>query len=153
MDPVLWSPTVARIENSALRGYLNWLELREGRPFSDHAAFHSWSVEDLDRFWISLVDYYEVDFCTPWTQVRTLDPMPHTRWFTGARLNWAQHALRRGAADATALLCVQEGGVPAREISFGALRRSVASAAGWLRRAACVPATGSAPTCRTPSTR
>ena len=139
MDPVLWSPTAARIESSALRDHLNWLEKREGRPFPDHDAFHAWSVEDLDRFWLALVDYYEVGFSTPWTQVRTADPMPHTRWFTGARLNWAQHALRHGADDAPALLCVQEGGQPAREITFGDLRRSVAAAAGWLRRAGVQP--------------
>jgi acetoacetyl-CoA synthetase len=138
MDP-LWSPTAARIESSALREYLNWLEKREGRPFPDHDALWTWSVEDLDRFWISLVDYYEVDFSTPWTQVRTADPMPHTRWFTGARLNWAQHLLRHGADDDTALVCVQEGGLPAREIGFGDLRRSVAAAAGWLRRAGVRP--------------
>jgi acetoacetyl-CoA synthetase len=139
MTETLWSPTATRIENSALREYLNWLEEREGRPFPDHDAFWAWSVDDLDRFWISLVDYYGVDFSTPWTQVRTADPMPHTRWFTGARLNWAQHALRKGADDATALLCTQEGGRPAREITFGALRRSVASAAGWLRAAGVRP--------------
>ena len=114
MTDTLWSPTAARIESSALRASLNWLEKREGRPFPDHDALWAWSVEDLDRFWISVVDYYEVDFSTPWTQVRTADPMPHTRWFPGARLNWAQHALRNGADDATALLCVQEGGLPAR---------------------------------------
>ena len=139
MTDTLWSPTSARIEGSALREFLNWLEKREGRPFGDHDAFWAWSVEDLDRFWLSVVDYYEVDFSAPWTQVRTPDPMPHTRWFTGARLNWAQHALRRGADGATALLCVQEGGLPAREITFGALRRSVAAAAGWLRRAGVRP--------------
>jgi acetoacetyl-CoA synthetase len=139
MTDTLWSPTAARIESSALREYLNWLEKREGRPFPDHDAFWAWSVEELDRFWISLVDYYKVDFTTPWAQVRTADPMPHTRWFTGARLNWAQHALRNGADDATALLCIQEGGLPAREITFAALRRSVAAAAGWLRRAGVRP--------------
>jgi acetoacetyl-CoA synthetase len=139
MTDTLWSPAAARIEKSALRAYLNWLEEREGRPFPDHDALWAWSVEDLDRFWVSVVDYYGVDFSAPWTQVRSADPMPHTRWFTGARLNWAQHALRNGADDAAALHCVQEGGLPAREITFGALRRSVAAAAGWLRRAGVRP--------------
>jgi acetoacetyl-CoA synthetase len=139
MTDTLWSPTAARIENSALREYLNWSEEREGRPFPDHDAFWAWSVEDIDRFWLSIVDYFGVEFSAPWTQVRTADPMPHTRWFTGARLNWAQHALRRGADDATALVCVQEGGAPAREITWGTLRRSVAAAAGWLRRAGVRP--------------
>jgi acetoacetyl-CoA synthetase len=139
MTETLWSPTAARIEGSALRAYLDWLQQREGRRFGDHDAFHAWSVADLDRFWTSLVDYYQVEFSAPWTQVRTADPMPHTRWFPGARLNWAQHALRRGDDDAPALLCVREGGLPAREITFGALRRSVAAAAGWLRRAGVRP--------------
>jgi acetoacetyl-CoA synthetase len=139
MTGALWSPTADRIEKSALRGYLNWLEGRVGRPFPDHDALWAWSVENLDRFWTSIVDYYEVEFSAPWTQVRTADPMPHARWFCGARLNWAQHALRHGADDATALVCVQEGGRPAREITRMALRRSVASAAAWLRSAGLRP--------------
>ncbi|WP_214406787.1 acetoacetate--CoA ligase [Pseudonocardia lacus] len=139
MTATLWNPTPERIRDSALRAYLDWLQEREGRAFPDHDSLHAWSVEDLDRFWTSVVDYYEVDFSAPWTRVRTADPMPRTRWFTGARLNWAQHALRHGADDDPALLCVQEGGRPAREITFGELRRSVAAAAGWLRRAGVRP--------------
>jgi acetoacetyl-CoA synthetase len=135
----LWSPTADRIDSSALREYLNWLEVHEKRPFPDHDALWAWSVKNLDRFWNSIVDYYQVEFSTPWTQVRTADPMPHVRWFSGARLNWAQHALRHGADDATALVCVQEGGGPEREITRVTLRRSVAAAAAWLRRAGVRP--------------
>ena len=113
----------------------DWLGQREGRPFDDHDALWSWSVEDLDRFWRSIVDHYDVTFSTPPTQVRTAEPMPRVRWFPGARLNWAEHALRHGADDDVALVCVQEGGVPAREITRGALRRDVAALAGWLRGA------------------
>lgn len=139
MSDTLWRPTADRIDTSALRGYLNWLEGNEGQRFPDHDALWAWSVQNLDRFWRSIVDYYEVEFSTPCTQVRTADPMPHTRWFSGARLNWAQHALRRGSDDATALVCVQEGGLAAREITRGVLRRSVAAAATWLRRAGVRP--------------
>ena len=139
MSDILWSPSAERIAASALREYLDWLEEHEGRPFADHDTLWSWSVTDLDRFWTSVVDYYGIEFSTPWAQVRTADPMPHTRWFSGARLNWAQHCLRHGADDDTALVCVQEGGVPARDITFGVLRRSVAAAAAWLRRAGVQP--------------
>ncbi|MGN6606737.1 MAG: acetoacetate--CoA ligase, partial [Jatrophihabitans sp.] len=136
---VLWRPSALRIARSALRAHLDWLERREGRTFADHDEFWAWSVDDLDRFWAAVVDYYGIDFTTPWTQVRTPDPMPHTRWFTGGRLNWAHHALRRGADDAVALVCVREGGVPAREITWGDLRRAVASMAAWLRRVGVRP--------------
>src|SRR5690348_15723952 len=96
MTGPLWSPTADRIGKSSVREYLNWLEIHEGRPFPDRDALWAWAVTNLDRFWSSVVDYYEVDFSAPWAQVRTADPMPHVRWFSGARLNWAQHALRRG---------------------------------------------------------
>src|ERR1700759_37201 len=137
MAPLV-SPTADRIDKSALREYLDWLEGRAGRAFPDHDALWAWSVADLDGFWSSIADYYQGEFSAPGPQVRSPDPMPPTRWFSGARLNWAQHALRRGADDATALVCVQEGGQPAREITRGALRQSVA-AAGWLRRAGVRP--------------
>lgn len=139
MTETLWSPTAARIEGSPLRAYLDWLAERERRPFADHDALWEWSVADLDRFWTSVVDYYAVDLSTPATRVRTADPMPRTRWFPGARLNWAQHMLRTGADDATALVCVREGDPATRELSLGELRRSVAAAAGWLRRAGVRP--------------
>lgn len=135
MTETLWKPSAARIESSPLREYLDWLETREGRPFADHDALWEWSVAELDRFWQSIVEYYGVDLAGRWTRVRTADPMPFTRWFPGAQLNWAQQMVRAGADDTTALVCVREGGGPAREITFGALRAAVGAAAGWLRRA------------------
>lgn len=139
MTDLLWVPARERIEASALRGYLDWLEVREGRLFADHDALWSWSVEDLDRFWISIIDYFRIEFSQPWAQARTDDPMPHTRWFTGARLNWAQHALRHGQDESPVLVCVREGGVPMRQVTWGELRRSVAAAAAWLRRSGVRP--------------
>lgn len=153
MTDVLWTPSAERIERSALRAYLDWLAEREGRPFDDHDALHAWSVADVDRFWCSVVEYYGVAFSTPYTQVRTTDPMPHARWFTGARLNWAEHALRHGADDDTALVCVREGGAPARRSpGHGCAGRSPPPRPGCAAPVSS-PVTGSAPTCPTPSTR
>ncbi|EXG82823.1 acetoacetate--CoA ligase [Cryptosporangium arvum] len=120
---------------TALRAYLDWLEKREGRRFGDHDALWAWSVEDLDRFWLSIAEYYDVAFSARWSEVRSAEPMPRTRWFPGARLNWAEHALRRGADGDPALLCVSEGGgADPRVLTYAELRRSVAAAAAWLRR-------------------
>jgi len=58
MSETLWTPSDARIEHSPLRTYLNWLQTREGRRFEDHDALWAWSVQDLDRFWLCVVDYY-----------------------------------------------------------------------------------------------
>ncbi|TAM90797.1 MAG: acetoacetate--CoA ligase [Jatrophihabitans sp.] len=137
-DP-LWTPTPERIAASVLRGYLDRLQEREGRPFRDHDDLWAWSVADLDRFWCSVIDHFGIGFSAPWTRVRTAEPMPRTRWFPGAGLNWAQHTLRCGRDDAAALVCVREGGTPAREVTRGDLRAAVAAAAAWLRRAGVRP--------------
>jgi len=139
-DGVLWSPSAERAAGSALREYLDWLEAREGRPFADHAQFWAWSIAELERFWTSIWDYFEVRASAPPERVLTDGQMPDVRWFPGARLNWAEHVLRSGRAQDPALMCVREGtGAPVREVSWGRLRRDVAAAAGWLRRAGVQP--------------
>ena len=141
MTETLWSPSAARIEHvrAARVPELAAESRRAARSpttmRSGPGRWRTWTGSGSPSSTTTSVDVLR----QPWTQVRTADPMPHTRWFTGARLNWAQHLLRNGTDDATALVCVQEGGRPAREITFGALRRSVASAAGWLRRAGVRP--------------
>ncbi|HEX3612183.1 MAG TPA: acetoacetate--CoA ligase [Sporichthyaceae bacterium] len=136
---VLWEPSDERIKDSAMRAYLDWLEAREGRTFADHREFWAWSVEDIERFWTSVWDYFEVAASAPYERVLTEGQMPDVRWFPGARLNWAEHLLRLGEAEALALLCVREGDPRTREVTWGRLRRDVAAAAGWLRRAGVGP--------------
>ncbi|GAB06659.1 putative acetoacetyl-CoA synthetase [Gordonia amarae NBRC 15530] len=139
MSEVIWQPSADRIRQSPLRHYLDWLERREGREYPDHTALWQWSVTDLTGFWSSIVDYYDVGFSAPANRVLTDDPMPDARWFPGARLNWAEHMLRRGRDGDAALICVQEGGHPAHEITFAELREQVAAMAGWLRGAGVRP--------------
>jgi acetoacetyl-CoA synthetase len=124
---------------SALRAYLDWLEVREGRRFADHDEFWAWSVDELERFWTSIWDYFEVSSSAPYSAVLTDGQMPDVRWFPGARLNWAEHILRAGEPEAPALICVREGVAATREFSWAQLRRDVAAAAGWLRRAGVRP--------------
>jgi acetoacetyl-CoA synthetase len=136
---VLWTPSPERTAGSALRAYLDWLEVREGRRFADHEQFWAWSVEELERFWTSIWDYFEVASSAPYECVLTDGQMPDVRWFPGARLNWAEHILRGGDPEAPALICVREGVPEVRELSWARLRRDVAAAAGWLRRAGVRP--------------
>jgi hypothetical protein len=54
MTEAIWSPVPSRIEQSALRESLDWLETRTGRTFADHDALRASSVEDLDLSWLSV---------------------------------------------------------------------------------------------------
>jgi acetoacetyl-CoA synthetase len=120
-----------RVEASELARYLRWLADRKGLRFEDYAALHRWSVERLEDFWASLWEFLEIRSSAP-TRVLDARRMPGARWFEGARLNYAEHALRNASARYPAILARSEAR-PAQEISWAALERSVASIAANLR--------------------
>ncbi|MHB8950227.1 MAG: acetoacetate--CoA ligase [Rhodoferax sp.] len=119
-----------------IRLYQNWLRERRGLAFDSYDALWRWSVTDLDTYWQSIWDYFDLQSPTPHSAVCDDAPMPGTRWFVGARVNYSQQVLRHvAAADAAgvpAILSHDEnslGNSPARQMSWPELRRQVASLA------------------------
>ncbi|MFK0280194.1 acetoacetate--CoA ligase [Streptomyces sp. NPDC090499] len=105
---------------------------RNGRDGADYAALHRWSVTDLDGFWAAVWEYFGIDADTPYRRVLAEDRMPGARWFTGATLNYAHHALRALPADRPAVLALDETG-SGYEVTGDRLRAQVASVAATLR--------------------
>ncbi|AVT38895.1 acetoacetate--CoA ligase [Plantactinospora sp. BB1] len=97
---VLWTPPPAGDDRSRIGDYLRWLRRHRDLDFDDYAALWRWSVTDLDGFWRSIWDYFEVRAHTEPTATLVDTSMPGTRWFPGATLNYAEHVLRMpGMAD------------------------------------------------------
>lgn len=90
---LLWQASPDRIERSETTRFLRWLAER-GHNISNYQDLWRWSVDDLAGFWRALADYFDVIYDGEIQQVLTDDPMPHTRWFTGTRMNYAEHVLR-----------------------------------------------------------
>ncbi|MFE6488442.1 acetoacetate--CoA ligase [Streptomyces sp. NPDC057757] len=99
---------------------------------ADYAALHRWSVTDLEGFWGAVWEYFGVDAETPYDRVLAEETMPGARWFTGATLNYAHHALRAPASDEAAIIALDETG-GAYEVTGERLRAQVASVAATLR--------------------
>ena len=129
---VLWTPPRGRTEASELARYMRWLAERKDLRFDGYASLHRWSVERLEDFWASLWEFLAIRSSMPYTRVLDERKMPGARWFEGARLNYAEHALRNASARFPAILARSEAR-PAQEISWAALERSVAAIAASLR--------------------
>ncbi|NUS10972.1 MAG: AMP-binding protein, partial [Streptomyces sp.] len=99
---------------------------------TDYAALHRWSVTHLEGFWGAVWDYFAIDADTPYEQVLAEERMPGARWFPGATLNYAHHALRNVRDDDTAIVALDETG-SGYEVTGGRLRELVASVAATLR--------------------
>lgn len=140
----LWQPGADRIDRAQLTRFHAWAAERHGAPAArpgdpaaSYAALHRWSVEELETFWGAVAEWFEVRFGTPYDTVLADPAMPGARWFPGATLNYAEHALRAGEDPARAgdpaLLYVDETHEP-RPVTWAELRAQVGAAAAALRR-------------------
>ncbi|KOV79426.1 acetoacetate--CoA ligase [Nocardia sp. NRRL S-836] len=120
---LLWRPDPTR--DNGMTAFRSWLRDR-GHDFPDYESLWEWSVSDLEGFWGAIAAYFDVSFHAPYERVLASDEMPGATWFPGATLNYAEHALRRGADDDLAVIFHREDGLT-YSLTFGALRSRVAA--------------------------
>ncbi len=120
-----------------IRLYQNWLREQRGLSFDSYDALWRWSTTELDAFWQSIWDYFDLQSPTPHSAALAENVMPGARWFPGAQVNYVQQVFRHveaaHAAGFPALVSHNEqsleAGAPARELSWPELRRQVAALA------------------------
>lgn len=88
------APTKAEWSHSRIGRYLLGIEQRIGRSFETYEDAWRWSVEDLEGFWESIIDEFEIIEHTPHAAVLADATMPGARWLPGATLNYAEHIVR-----------------------------------------------------------
>jgi len=133
---LMWTPSPAFAQASQLAAYMDWLRRERGLDFPDYGSLWQWSVTEIETFWQSIVDYFDVRFDTPPTSVLSQRTMPGARWFEGATLNYVEQVFRHaGAGDAAQRTAIRHAGesLPLADITWGDLERRVASMAHALR--------------------
>src|ERR671914_716201 len=56
----MWTPSPERVERANITRYLHWLRDRRGLRFASYDELWRWSVDDLDGFWTSVWEFFEV---------------------------------------------------------------------------------------------
>jgi acetoacetyl-CoA synthetase len=131
---VLWEPPADARERFVLGSYLEWLRRERDLDFPGYDELWRWSVSDLEGFWSSVWDFFEVRAHAPYERVLGSREMPGAEWFPGARLNFAEHMVGRDEdVHQVAVLAYSQSREP-RELTFGDLRDQVARARAGLRR-------------------
>ena len=119
-----------------IRLYQNWLARKRGLRFDSYDALWQWSVTDLNGFWQSIWDYFQIQSPKPHSVALADDRMPQAQWFPGAQVNYAAQVLRHAdaahAAGMMAIVSENELG-EVRELSWPELKSQVASLAITLR--------------------
>jgi acetoacetyl-CoA synthetase len=128
----LWEPPVELVERARMTEYMGWLETERGLRFDGYDELWRWSVDDLEGFWSSIWDFFEVQADGGYDRVLGSHEMPGAEWFAGSRLNYAEHVFA-GKDDAEPAILHASELRELGELSWGELRAQVAAAVVGLR--------------------
>jgi acetoacetyl-CoA synthetase len=129
---LLWEPSAESVERSTMTRYMRWLADERGLEFGDYESLWRWSASEIEDFWASIWDFFEVEASAPYSEVLRDHAMPGADWFPGARLSYPQHIFRsRDDADVAVRHAseLRELG----ELTWGELGDQVARVAAGLR--------------------
>ena len=149
-EPV-WRPNPEGVATCAMAAFFRSVAGQQGTPRLEapYGDWHAWSVTRPEKFWPALWRFTQVvgherAGRDPWEAVlvngeRMAPPYGDEgpRWFTGAKLNFAENLLRR-RDDGVAIIARDESG-RRRELSFVELAQEVRKFAGALRALGVLP--------------
>ncbi len=95
MAKLLWQPSEERIKNSNMYRFMNIINEKYNKDFAEYAPLWEWSTENIPDFWASMWEFAGIKASQPYTEVvDDLTKMPGAKWFSGAKLNFAENLLR-----------------------------------------------------------
>jgi acetoacetyl-CoA synthetase len=128
MSEILWRPSAERAAATQIAA----LAREQGFEGPDAVdRLWRWSVENPEAFWRRVWELGGVKASRPADAVlENPGAMPGARWFSGARLNFAENLLRRDDATPALIFAGEDGS--RRELSWADLRREVRALAAAL---------------------
>ncbi len=130
--PILWEPSPERIASATITHYREWLNESRGLELAGYHDLWQWSVDELEEFWASIWEFFDVRASQPYERVLTSRAMPGAEWFPGARLSYAEHIFRDRDDDAIAISHASELR-PLDDWTWGELRARAGAVAATLR--------------------
>ena len=131
---ILWTPRADWRDTTEVGRLMTWLRENRGVELADYDELWRWSVSDLEGFWGALWDFFDIRAQTPYEGVLGRSTMPGAEWFTGARLNYAEHVVGREEDLNRVAVVARSQTRPAQELTFGELRALAGRVRAGLQR-------------------
>lgn len=135
---LMWKPSKTFRKQTMMYDYMDWLKKHKSLDFPDYKSMWNWSVKDLEDFWESIWEYFDIKASSEPIEVLSERKMPSANWFSGAHLNYAEHVFRNKQLDTPAIIFKSELQALS-EWSWEKLHKSVASFANGLRKLGVKP--------------
>ena len=136
---LLWQPSDAMVRSAVLTKYADWLASKSGVAVGGYDELWRWSVDELDAFWQSVVDFFGIDLGDGVQGVLADRSMPGAQWFPGATVSYPEHMFRGADDAAVAIRHASEVREGLGEWTWGRLRSETARIAAGLRASGVGP--------------
>ncbi len=117
---------------------MNFINERFNQRFAEYPDLYQWSIDNISDFWAAMWEFGKIIASKPYEQVvDDLGKMPGAKWFSGARLNFAENLLQY-RDEQTALIFNGEGRIT-RRMTYAELYDEVARVAKSLKDIGVLP--------------
>ena len=95
MGKLLWQPSRDRIAQANLTRFNEFVNKKNDLKIESYWQLYDWSIAHPSEFWAAIWEFAEFKASRGYeVVVDDLEKFPGARWFTGARLNFAENLLR-----------------------------------------------------------
>ena len=95
MAKLLWKPSEDKIKNSNMYRFMGLINEKYRQNFTEYDPLYQWSIENIPDFWAAMWEFADIKASKPYDRViDDVTKMPGAKWFSGARLNFAENLLR-----------------------------------------------------------
>ncbi|MGV9205946.1 MAG: acetoacetate--CoA ligase [Promethearchaeia archaeon] len=92
---LLWKPSEEWINQSEILKFIEFVSEKYGLVIKTYDELYFWSIGHIPEFWEAAWEYFDIIASDSYEQVvDDLKKFPGARWFTGAKLNFAENLLR-----------------------------------------------------------
>jgi acetoacetyl-CoA synthetase len=138
MGKLLWKPSKERIKQANMTRFIDFVNRKYDLKIESYFQLYNWSIENIPDFWRAMWEFGGIISSHKYDKViDDLSKFPSTKWFVGARLNFAENLLRY-KDDHAAFIFRGETQKSAR-MSYAELYTQVARLAKSLRNIGVTP--------------
>lgn len=95
MRSPLWTPSEERRQQANITHFIEQVNALYGLNINSYADLYRWSVESIPDFWAAMWDFAGIKSSKRYDRViDDLGKFPGAKWFSSARLNFAENLLR-----------------------------------------------------------
>lgn len=132
MKEILWEPSEERKNSTNMTRFRELVNSEQSLDLRTYDDLYQWSITDSPVFWAAMWKFSGIKASEPYKHIVTnFEDMLGSRWFVGAKLNFAEN-LMRYRDERTALIFRSEIGETKR-LSYAELYEQVARLAKSLR--------------------